>query len=76
MTARSFLEGVHDDRDDKDDQDDRDDRDDLTLLNVLTMIGMGKEMMSTPTIAQHEPTIFPGYQRVREWDQKKFNKKC
>ena len=49
-----------DDPDDQDDQDDRNDRDGLTLLKVLTMIGMGREMMSTPTIAQHEPTIFPG----------------
>ena len=59
-----------DDRDDRDNHDDRDDRDGLTLLNVLTMIGMGREMMRTPTIAQHEPTIFPGDQRVGEWDQK------
>ena len=72
-----------DDRDDRDNQDGQDDRDDqagrndrdgLTLLNVLTMIGMGKEMMSTPTIAQHEPTIFPGDQRVGEWDEIFFTK--
>ena len=65
-----------DDQDDRDDKDDQDDRDGLTLLNVLTMIGMGREMMSTPTIAQHEPTIFPGDQRVREWDRNFFLTKC
>ena len=75
--CKVLFEGVDDNQDDQDYQDDRDDQDDrdgLTLLNVLTMIGMGREMMRTPTIAQHEPTIFPGDQRVRQWDKKKLTK--
>ena len=30
-----------------------------SLLKVLTMMGIGREMMRTPTMAQHDPTILP-----------------
>ena len=41
-----------------------------SLLKVLTMMGMGREMMRTPTMAQQEPTIFPGDRRMEERDLK------